>query len=203
MAFVALLATGAEKRMKYWRLALLESIGDLMPTAFAYLLFLCQLLLFPGTQSSWPLQLVMIVVFPFLVGWLFFNGLLLSSKFNGKTGVLLKQRIPHVWIAANMGFAGISLLGMPMVRQSIQYCPVFPPSVMTVIILWVIVGVGALAGAIFLFAFEYWSVLRGSRGWSAITTKEVSLVCGPWSKLWWWIIISYVILFAALATGIQ
>ena len=42
---------------------------------------------------------------------------------------------------------------------------------------------------------------RGFRAWSILAWGEGEVTSAPWRKLWWWILLSYVVLFAGIAAG--
>jgi hypothetical protein len=60
---------------------------------------------------------------------------------------------------------------------------------------WAIVILGAVVGGLLLFGYECWAVRHGFRAWSVLATGESEVASPPWRKAWWWIPLSYVVLF--------
>jgi hypothetical protein len=57
---------------------------------------------------------------PLLVGWLLFHGPLATQAMHVGTSRTLLRRLPHAWVAANVGMAGISALAMPLVTMTLR-----------------------------------------------------------------------------------
>jgi hypothetical protein len=68
---------------------------------------------------------------------------------------------------------------------------------------WVITVTGSLIGGFFIFLYEYWAVKRGYQAWNVFAGNEGEVTTPGWSKIWWWIIISLLILFAGLIAGVM
>ena len=113
----------------------------------------------------------------------------------------LLQRLPHTWVAANLGMAGISVLAMPLVTMSIRTCSALPLPPWTAVGWWAFAVVGALAAMILLLIYERWAVRRGFRAWSVLAWGDGEVATPSWRRLWWWILLSYLVLFAGIAAG--
>jgi hypothetical protein len=129
---------------------------------------------------------------------LVFHVPLLSRYSANGPGKFLLHRLPHILVAANLGLAGFVLVALPLVRMSVRFCRIMPLSFYTFFTFWAITAAGALAGGFLLFVFEYWAVRHGYRAWSSITDKDCTLQTASWKRLWWWVLISYVLLLAGL-----
>jgi hypothetical protein len=81
-----------------------------------------------------------------------------------------------------------------------QIIPLSPWIVMT----WLtIVVAGSLIGGIFVFFYEYWALKRGYMAWNVFAGDEGEVTTPGWRKIWWLVIISIIILFAGLVTGVM
>jgi formate hydrogenlyase subunit 3/multisubunit Na+/H+ antiporter MnhD subunit len=67
---------------------------------------------------------------------------------------------------------------------------------------WAITVLGALAGGILIFLYEHWAVKRGFQAWSILEGNEEQVNTPSWRKLWWWILLSFVVLFIGLIAGV-
>jgi len=54
-----------------------------------------------------------------------------------------------------------------------------------------------------IFFFECWAVKRGYQAWNVFAGNEGEIITPKWSKIWWWALISILILFAGLIAGIM
>jgi hypothetical protein len=201
LGLVVWLVAGRSQQPRGWQKALVEATGDVAPTAVALVIMPVLMILVPGGQSSAALQVGCIFILPFLVGWLAFQGPLLALMI--KKGYLrtLGRRLAHALVAANLGMGGIFAIGMPLFNKSTSICPILPLSLSTVMVWWAIAVLGALAGGLVLFLFESWVVHRGFQVWSVLASGEGEARFVSWRKLWWWILLSYLALFAGVAAG--
>ena len=62
------LVLGRRPQQSAWRIALVEALGDLAPTIFAYIAFLSIAVLMPAVMGSEMLQLLLLLGLPLLVG---------------------------------------------------------------------------------------------------------------------------------------
>jgi hypothetical protein len=135
---------------------LVEAVGDLVPTAVAFVTMLAVFILGAATLG-WRSQVLLLLGLPLLVGWLLFQGPLLALGTRGGLLSILRQRLPQAWVAANLGMAGISVVAGPLLPT----CPLLPLPSWTVISCWAMAALGAPAGARLLRAYESWAVHRG------------------------------------------
>ena len=139
--------------------------------------------------------LAVIYIAPALIGWLLFQApwLALATR-KGYFEILLK-RMPHTWVAANLGIAAIFALSSPLVNTVAQIGLTF----WMVVTWWAFAILGALVSILILLPFEGWSVRRGYRAWSTLALGEVDFASAPWRKSWWWILLSFTALIGGAA----
>jgi hypothetical protein len=180
----------------------LEALGDVMPMGIAFVGILGLIVLVPAVQGAWLLQILLLLLLPFLVGWLGFHGPLLASVTREADERFLLRRMLQGLIAANMGIGGIALIAVPSVNFSLRICAMFPPSVWTIVTWWVIAALGSVTGGLLISPYEGWAVRRGFRAWSVLALREGELRTPSWRRLWWWIPLSYVVLIGGSAVGV-
>jgi hypothetical protein len=61
----------------------------------------------------------------------------------------------------------------------------------------------SLAGGFLIFLYEHWAVKRGFQAWTILAGNEGQVITPSWRKLWWWILISLVVLFNGLIAGVM
>jgi hypothetical protein len=189
------LVAGRKRRAGYWQAILVEAVGDVIPTIVAFITVTVVLVLVPWASSSSLLQLLLFFSSPLFIGWLVFQGLLLT--FATKKGYLhtLLQRLPHTWVTANLGIAGIFALATPLANMSLQL-PLLP---WTVVAWWSFAVMSALVAMLLLLPYEGWSMRRGYLAWTILAWGEGQYTSAPWRKLWWWILLSYAALIGGVA----
>ena len=185
-----------------WRTALPEITGDMMPTIAAFVSFLLILLFVPAVQTNPPLQLLFILFLPPLAGLLIFHGPFLIPVTEMGCGRFLNNRLPHVIVVSNIGMGGICITGMYLINVSLQFCPIMPFSAWTIIPFWIIGALGAVIGGLLISIYDRWAMKRGFRAWSVLATCEGEISTPSWRRLWWWILLSYAILFIGIASGV-
>jgi membrane protease YdiL (CAAX protease family) len=189
------LAAGRRPGAGNWQTVLVEATGDVTPTIVAHIAVMVGLVLVPGALGSDLLQLLLFFGLPLLGGWLLFQGPLLT--FATRKGYLytLIRRLPHTWVAANLGMAAIFPIATPLADKSVQ----IPLSPWTVAAWWAFTAMSALAAMLLLLLYEGWNVRRGYRAWHVLARGEGDVVLAPFRKLWWWIPLSYAVLIAGVA----
>jgi hypothetical protein len=193
---------GRGDRESLWRTTLLEAVGDVMPAVVAFVAFLILIVHVPAIQGARSLQILLLLLLPFLAGWLGFHLPLLSSV-AGKTGNrFMLHRGPQVLVTVNMGIGGIGIVAMPLANFSLRICAIFPPSAWTIIIWWVIAAVGSLTGILMVSLYEIWAVKSGSGAWSILAFRQTGAKTPSLRKMWWWIPLSYVALVIGFAIGV-
>jgi hypothetical protein len=195
------LVAGRGRRSGTWRAALVESAGDVAPTALAYAAILAAIILVPAAQSEEVVQILIIFGGPLLVGLFLFHGPLLARATKEGYFHTVSRRLPQALVAANLGMAGISTIATPLVNQTTRICSFFPLPGWTVTALWLIVALGTLLAGLLLLIYEGWAVRGGFRAWSVLASGAGE-VCSPtWRKLWWWILLSYAALLGGLVAS--
>lgn len=206
VGFLAWLVVGRGQKPGAWRAALLEAAGDVTPAAVALAAYLALALSLPAVMGSGPTQLALVLGLPLALGWLAFQGPLLALA--TKTGYLriLRERLPHALVAANLGMAGASAVATPLVSVSTRTCSIFPSPGWVAGMLWAIVVLCALMGGLLLFIYQSWAVRRGVSAWHVLAWGDGEvrgeIRSGPWGVLWWWVLLSYAALVGGLAASV-
>jgi hypothetical protein len=192
------LIAGRKQEARPWQAALLEATGHLPPIVVTFMLALFVIILIPQAQSSGLVLILFIFALPLLLGWLFYQGPLLAI--TSRRGYLrtLGQRLPAVWVATNLGIAGIDVLALRGVKWIAGTCSLMELSLWTLVSFWVAVAVGACLGLLLILPYEGWAVRQGYRAWSVLALSKGEVSTPAWRKLWWWILLSFAILFCAL-----
>lgn len=188
----------------YWRKALAETAWNLLPLVIAYLV--SQMILVFKTVSggiSEQQQVLIIFGLPLLIAWIVFHTPLLA--FAGKKNLFrfFFQRLPQVLVTVFLGLAGIFPIAMPLSNKSLAMSQIIPLSPWIVMTWLTITVLGSLIGGLFIFFYEYWAVKRGYQAWIIFAGNEGEVTTPGWSKIWWWILISFLILLAGLIAGIM
>lgn len=191
-----------ERKPVSWHDTLIEAIGDVMPTVVAFVAVLALIILLPAVQASGLLQILLIFGLPLIIGWLVFQGPLLASITDKSYGRFLINRLPQALVVANLGLAGISAIAAPLTMYSIRVCSIFPLNIWTFITWWAIVIPGALVGLLLLFLYEFWAIHGGFQAWSVLAWREAKVHTPSWRDLWWWILLSYVVLLGGLSVSV-
>ncbi|MFC2079535.1 hypothetical protein ACFLSZ_06115 [Candidatus Bipolaricaulota bacterium] len=174
------------------RTALLETLGDVTPTAVAYLAMLVLVLLVPRVQSSDLLQIALIIGLPLLAVLFLFHGPLLASATKIGYLSLVRRKLPHAIVSANLGMAGVNAIATPLMSVSLSSRAVQAYPVATVGFLLMAAAVGALAGIGLVWIYNLWTVQRGSRSWSALISDGSDVEFLGWRRLGWWILLSFI-----------
>jgi len=201
-ALVWVLAGRRERDHPAW-MALREAAGDVIPLVLAFLILLSVVVLVPAAQAPGPLQLFLVFGLPLLLEWVVFQGLLLSSVTGTGFVRTLRQRLPHAWVAVNLGLAGINALASPLAVRSLKAGSFLSLSPWMMGAWWSFAVLGALAGGVLLFIFEYWFARRGYRAWTVLASGEGAVVSPGWHQLWWWIGLSLVALLGGMACSVM
>jgi len=186
------LTAGRSQRVGSWQAFLMEAAGDLLPTVVAFLTVTVWLVLKMGASD-----LVVIFLFfctPLVIGLLVFHGPLLAFATKKGYWRTILLRLPHTWITANLAIAGIFAIALPLVNISIQ----LPLSAWNVLYWWGLTVMCGLAAILLLSLYEIWSVRRGYRAWTILARREGEVISAPWKKVWWWILLSYVVIVGGL-----
>ncbi len=193
--------TARNNKTSYKRIAIIETLGNLMPLVISYTLALITLItsMLSGALP-WHYQILTMLGLPLIVGLVFHVGFL-SPVSNWNFGRLALKYIPRVLITTFLGMGGIIPLAMPLVNKSLYMPLISPLSPLSVMTWWAIVVLGTLPGGFLIFIYERWEVRRSYRSWSVLEGSEGELIIPAFKILWWWILISILVLFAGLITG--
>jgi len=180
------------RRTGNWQAILVEAAGDALSTIVTFVAVAVGLVLNMGAPEF--ITLLLFFSSPLIMGWLVFQGPLLAFATRKGYWRTLFLRLPHTWVTANLGIAGIFALALPLVNMSIQ----LPLPPWTVIFWWGLTVMCALAAMLLLFLFEVWDLHRGYRAWSILAGGDGEVTSAPGRKVWWWIPLSYVVLLGGL-----
>jgi len=187
-----------------WQDALIETIGNLTPVVIAYLVSQIVLILKMISGGISEQQQVLIIIgLPLLTTWIIFQSPILAFAGKKNFGRFLFQRLPQVIVTTFLGLAGIFAVSMPLVNKSLAMSQIVPLSPWIVMTWWAMIVAGSLIGGLMIFFFECWAVKRGYQAWNVFAGNEGEIITPKWSKIWWWALISILILFAGLIAGIM
>jgi hypothetical protein len=201
VALLIWLIAGRKPAAHPWQSALLEAAGHIPPVAVTFMLMLFVILLAPQTQSNQLAQIVFIFFLPLLLGWLFYQGPLLAIAAHQSYLRTLAQRFPAAWVASNLGMVGIFVLALRGVNWITSTCSLMEPTLWAVFSLWVAVALGACLGLLIIWLYDLWAVHHGYRAWSVLALGTGELSTPPWRKLWWWVLLSIIVLLGAVILG--
>jgi len=192
------LIAGRRQKAQSWQAALVEVTGHLPPIAVAFMLLLIVVILVPQTQSNEPVQILFIFVLPLLLGWLFYQAPLLAFASRQGYFRMLGQRLPAAWVVTNLGMAGVLLLTTRLLDWITGTCSVMELTPWTLVSIGVMVVAGACLGMLMLLLYEGWAVRYGYQAWSVLALGKGEVTTPGWRKLWWWIVLSYIILIGGV-----
>jgi hypothetical protein len=184
------------------RLALLETAGDVTPTAVAFLAMVGVVLLVPGADSSGLLKIGLILGLPLVMGLLLFHGPLLAATAKMGYLQLIRRRLPHMIVVANLGMAGLNAIAAPLTSLGLSHCMARPFPLAMAGILFAIAALGAAVGGALVWVYSRWAVKRGYRGWSALVSADAECALAGWRQLKWWIALSLVAQVAGILASV-
>lgn len=189
-------------RTVFCKSVLIETVGNIVPVVISYTTALSILVMkvLSGGASD-QTQLILMVGMPVAAGWVY-HLVFLAPVSNRGIGRFLLQSFPRVLITTFLGLGGIIPVAMPLVNKSLNMILLRPLSPIAVTTWWAIVVLGALAGCLLIFLFERWETKRGFPSWTILANGDGELIIPSWRKLWWWILISVVILIIGLIIGV-
>jgi hypothetical protein len=203
-ALAAKLAAHNWSETSLWRNALIETTGNLVPVIVAYLVALIIMVLKMISGGLGEQQQVLLILgLPLLTAWIIFQSPLLALAGKKRFIKFLFQRFPHVLITTFLALAGIFPVSMVLVNRTLAMSQIIPLSPWIVMTWCAITVAGSLIGGLFIFIYEYWAVKRGYQAWNVFAGNKGEVNTPGLSKIWWWIIISLLILFAGLIAGIM
>jgi hypothetical protein len=200
VALLVKLIVVQSRKTAIWRRAMVETVGDLIPAVVAFIVALIVLILIMLSRgASWPLQVILVFGLPLFASWLIFHGPLLAPVSQRNFGKFLIQRLPQVLVSTILGLAGIFAIALPLVNQRLNMFQLLP----LFLTCWAIVVLGAIAGGFLIFLYEHWAVKRSFQAWIILAGDAGEVITPSWRKLWWWILLSFVILFIGLIAGVR
>ena len=187
-----------------WRKALIETVGNMVSVVIAYLvaLIIMILKLISGGIGQQQ-QALLILAFPLLASWIIFQSPLLALTGKKNFFKFLFQRLPQVLVTTFLILGGIFPVSMILVNRTIVMSQIIPLSPWIVITWLTIIVAGSLIGGIFVFFYEYWATRREYRAWNIYAGNEGEVTTPQWGKIWRWLIISVLIIFAGLIIGVM
>jgi len=187
-----------------WRKALIETVGNMVSVVIAYLvaLIIMILKLISGGIGQQQ-QALLILAFPLLASWIIFQSPLLALTGKKNFFKFLFQRLPQVLVTTFLILGGIFPVSMILVNRTIAMSQIIPLSPWIVITWLTIIVAGSLIGGIFVFFYEYWATRREYRAWNIYAGDEGEVTTPQWGKIWRWLIISVLIIFAGLIIGVM
>jgi len=183
--------------------ALIETTGNLVPLVIAFLI--SQIMLIFRVLSggvSQNQQLLYILVLPLLTAWIIFHSPLLALA--GKKNIVrfMFRCLPQVLVVTIIGLGGIFPLAMPLVNKTIAMSQLMPLSPWIVMTWLTIIVAGSIIGGLFIFFYETWARKRDYRAWTVFAGYEGEVNTPELSKIWWWILISLLILVVGMVAGV-
>ncbi|MBP1665508.1 MAG: acyl-CoA--6-aminopenicillanic acid acyl-transferase [Bacteroidetes bacterium] len=187
-----------------WRKALIETVGNMVSVVIAYLVALIIMIfkLISGGIGQQQ-QALLILAFPLLASWIIFQSPLLALTGKKNFFKFLFQRLPQVLVTTFLILGGIFPVSMILVNRTIVMSQIIPLSPWIVITWLTIIVAGSLIGGIFVFFYEYWATRREYRAWNIYAGDEGEVTTPQWGKIWRWLIISVLIIFAGLIIGVM
>jgi hypothetical protein len=182
--------------------SIIETLGNLIPVVISYTVALVILILKMLSGSASPqLQVILMFGLPIIVG-LMFHGAFLAPVSNKNFIRFIRIRLPQVLTTTFLALGGIIPVALPLVNKNMTMSLLVPLSPFAVMTWWAIVVLGSLLGGFLIFIFEFWAVKRGFQSWTVLEGVDGEVITPSWAKIWWWFLISIVILFAGLIAGI-
>jgi len=172
MALALLVLIRGERTGDLGKRVMRSTLVDLQPIIVAFVVVLAVILLTPGIRANEGYQLIIVLVLPVLLVW--------CSRGFGLS------RMVHSLVTANLGLAGISVLGMPLVNLSLRSCALLPASFWTFATWWWITVVSACIGFALLLGFE---------------SRQKKRQGATFQVHWGWILLSYLILAFGVVGG--
>ena len=184
--------------------ALTETTGNLVPVSLAYLV--AQVIVVVTAASggiSQQQQVLWIFGLPVISAWLIFHSPFLAWAGKKNFFIFLFRRLPQVLVVTIMGLGGIFPVAMPLVNKTLAMSQIMPLSPWIVMTWWAMTATGGITGGLLIFLYEYWAVKRGYLAWNVFAGNEGDVNTPKFSKIWWWILISILLLIAGMVIGLM
>jgi hypothetical protein len=183
--------------------ALVETTGNITPVVIGYIVSQVILVLKAVSGGiSEKQQVLYIIGLPLLTAWIIFQGPLLATAGKINFVRFLWHRFPQVLVTVLLSLAGIFTVSLTLVNKTLAMSQVIPLSPWIVLTWWAITVAGSLPGGLLVFFYEKWATNRGYRAWSIFAGAEGEITTPGWGKIWWWVLVSILILLAGLVAGV-
>jgi hypothetical protein len=183
-----------------------ETVGDLPPYVVGMVIAPLTAILVPAIGQNAGLVLLLCYGIPLTIGLFFYQAPLLARATESGYARTALRRLPAVLVSTNLALAGLLAISLPLTVWQLNFCGF---STFAVLQWWAIAILGALVGGLPLYVYHTWAVRRGFTAWSALLwgTDEAgagtTTVSSPsWRRLWPWVVLSFVVLFAGVALGV-
>jgi hypothetical protein len=204
VALMARLLTLNSGKTSLWQNVVTETSGNLMPVIIFYLIAITFMILkMISGGISQQTQAFLLTGFPILTSWIIFQSPLLAIAGRKNFLKFMFQRFPQVLTVTLLALAWISPFAMVLINKTIVMSQLIPLSPWIVITWLVIIVAGSLPGGLFVFLYEHWAVKRGYQAWTVFAGNEGEVTTPGWSKIWWWVLVSTLILLAGMIAGIM
>jgi len=147
-------------------------------------------------------QLLIILGVPLLSAWILFHTPLLALAGKKNFVRFLFQRFPQVLVTTLLGLGGIFPVSMVLVNKTIAMSQLMPLSPWIVMTWAAIIVAGSIIGGFFVYLYELWAISKGCQAWNVFAGNGGEVTTPKWGKIWWWIILSILILLAGLIIGV-
>jgi CubicO group peptidase (beta-lactamase class C family) len=145
--------------------------------------------------------LLLALVFPLLVGWLILRAPMFAHQTGGGYLLALRRTLLTEVITTILVLAGM----LPVIIL-LQFCW-FPLGNFDVMnpLLWLMVSLAAMAGALVTYPFNYWMARRGFLCWPGrlAIDGEARQAMPSLRSAWWALLLSIVVLIASLGLTVQ
>ncbi|MFH2039737.1 MAG: hypothetical protein ABIJ65_09920 [Chloroflexota bacterium] len=186
---------------------LIEVLGDLPPNVIGLVItFLC-LVLVPGMNQSIILQLLAIYAIPLFLSLFFYQAPVLAWTKKESFIRTAFNRLPFILVTTNLALAGLIAVAGSLIKRNLDYCGL---NSSTILSWWAFSALGAIVGGLLLLAFHAWGNRHGFSNWSVLLLRsrkedsnKVISTRSLWRQLWVWILLSFIILFAGLISGMM
>jgi hypothetical protein len=204
VAFLARILTLNSGKTSARHNAIIETAGNLVPVVIAYLVSITVMILHMISGGvSQQTQALFFLGLPLLISWIIFQSPLLAIAGRKNFVKFLFQRLPQVLVVTFLALAWISPLTMVLIKRTLVMSQLMPLSPWIVMTWLAIIVAGSLPGGLFVFIYEFWAVKRGYKAWNVFAGSEGEVTTPGWSKIWWWVLISMLVLLAGIIAGIM
>jgi hypothetical protein len=195
------LVAGRHQKTNSGQAALIEAIGHLPPVTMSFAVILVVFIVAPQAQANSVLMILLVFILPLLLAWLFYQGPLLAMAARRSYLRTLAQRLPAVWLTANLGMGCLTALTTPLVNRISLTCSVMELSIWTLVSIWTAIVAGAYLGFVLILIYENWAVHCGCRAWSVLATGDGEVSTPSWRKMWWWVLLSFAIVIGGVVVN--